>query len=570
MPGVDGSSVGRGSLARVILPLGRAVRRLRRAVHPNVAISDPPAVGVIVEHDVAITVRDGTVLRANIHRPAGGDPVPVVMCAHPYGKDRLPTRRLGRWLPVPQYRVFRQPETVSFSAWTGWEAPDPAFWVSEGFAVVNLDLRGFGTSDGTGELLSAQQGEDEHDVIEWVAAQPWCTGRVGLLGVSYLAISQYRAAATRPPHLAAICPWEGFTDFYRDFACPGGVRENGFLVMWSRMTLKLGRVEQDPLAEQRARPLIDAWWRSRDPALERIEVPMLVCGSFSDHLLHTRGSFEAFRRAGSERKWLYTHRGGKWATFYSDEARQVQLRFFDRFLRDADNGWDDEPRVRIAVHDGGPRPVEIRHAPDWPPPDVTWTDLHLAPDGSLGGEPPATGGTASWANADGSVRFTWPVPRTVDLIGPLVLDVDVSVEGAGDATFLAAVRLLRDGAEVPFEGAYGFDRDVVTHGWLRVSHRALDPERSLDWLPVHAHTTEQPVAPGEIVSLKVPLLPQATRVHAGDELVLELRSSWLFGRNPVTGQMPVAYVSDAEGSTTVHLGEGRRAALRVPVAPAVL
>lgn len=544
----------------------RVARRLAGIIRPRVVISDPPS-GVTVDWNVPIAVRDGTILRANVFRPASGERVPVVMCAHPYGKDALPQRRLGRYQPPMQYRVFHQPEPIEFSAWTGWEGPDPAFWVPKGFAVVNLDLRGFGASEGTGELLSDQQGEDEHDVIEWVASQPWCTGRVGLLGVSYLAISQYRAAATRPPHLAAICPWEGFTDMYRDFACPGGVREDGFLVMWSKMTLKGGRVTEDPLAEQRARPLIDEWWRSRNPVLEQIEVPMLVCGSFSDHLLHSRGSFEAFRRSGSQRKWLWTHRGGKWSTFYSAQANDAQLRFFDHFLRDADNGWADEPPVRISMHDGGPQPVAIRHAPDWPPPDVTWTDLHLQPGGTLGEALPTTGSRAEWANADGMTQFAWRAPHDMDVIGPLVLELAVSLDDASDATVLAAVRLIRDGAEVAFEGSYGFDRDVVTHGWLRVSHRALDQERSLDWLPVHAHTRAEPVAPGELVNLSIPLLPQATRLRAGDQLVLELRSTWLFPRNPISGQMPARYVPETAGTTRVHLGPEHRNVLRVPIAP---
>ena len=545
----------------------RIARRIRGIIRPNVRVH-APADDIVTDHDVAVAVRDGTVLRANIHRPEGDVPVPVIMCAHPYGKDNLPTRRRrGGYSPPFQLRVFRQPETVRISALTGWEAPDPEFWVAQGFAIVNLDLRGFGTSEGTGELFSDQQGEDEYDVIEWVASQPWCTGRVGLLGVSYLAISQFRAAATRPPHLAAICPWEGLTDCYRDFACPGGVRENGFLVLWSHLTNKGGRVDQDILTEQRARPLIDDWWRSRDPRLERIEVPMLVCGSFSDHLLHTRGSFEAFRRVGSKHKWLWTHRGGKWATFYSDEAKAVQLRFFDHFLRDAGNGWDDEPRVRIAVHEEGPHPAAIRHADDWPPPDVTWTDLHLHPDGTLAGSPPASGGSCAWANVSGDVRFAWCAPRAMDLIGPMTVRLDVSVEGAADATLLAAVRLRRDGREVPLEGSYGFDRDVVTHGWLRVSHRALDAERSLDWLPVQAHTAAQPVAAGEVVGVVIPLLPQATRLWAGDQLVLKLRSRWLFRLNPLTGQMPARYTADAAGTTRVHLGDGRVGTLRIPIAP---
>ena len=245
----------------------------------------------------------------------------------------------------------------------------------------------------------------------------------------------------------------------------------------------------------------------------------------------------------------------------------MQLRFFDRFLRDADNGWDDEPCVRIAVHDGGPHPVAIRQAADWPPPDVEWRDLHLVPSGALVDAAPSSDGTASWANADGSTRFAWTAPAEVDLIGPPVVEIDVALDGADDATILAALRLFRDGREVPFEGSYGFDRDVITHGWLRVSHRRLDEERSLPWLPIHAHDREERLAPEETANLAIPLLPQATRLRKGDELVLELRSTWLFPHNPLTGQMPAKYVPDTAGTTRLMLGPERRNVLRIPVAP---
>ena len=189
----------------------------------------------VFEHDVAVGVRDGTVLRVNVFRPSGEGTHPAILCAHPYGKDNLPTPKRGGGFKVAmQYRLLRMPEPVSFSAWTSWEAPDPAHWVSRGYAVVNCDLRGCGTSDGVGDLLSPAESEDYHDLIEWAAAQPWCTGKVGLNGVSYLALSQYGAAATQPPSLAAICPWEGFTDPYRDLLFPGGVREDGFVKLWAR------------------------------------------------------------------------------------------------------------------------------------------------------------------------------------------------------------------------------------------------------------------------------------------------------------------------------------------------
>ena len=185
-------------------------------------------------HDLPVVVRDGITLRVNVVLPSGGGRFPVLMSAHPYGKDNLPQRRGRRYRVSVQYRLLRQTGRVRFSSLTGWEAPDPAWWAAQGYAVVNCDLRGAGTSEGSASLLSDQEGADVHDLIGWAAAQPWSTGVVGMLGVSYLAISQWKAAALRPPGLKAICPWEGFTDAYRDLLRPGGIREDGFVRLWSR------------------------------------------------------------------------------------------------------------------------------------------------------------------------------------------------------------------------------------------------------------------------------------------------------------------------------------------------
>jgi uncharacterized protein len=189
-----------------------AVRRLPGLLRPPVRVDEPPAGSLSVLRDLPLVVLDGTTLRVNVVLPAGGRPVPVLLSAHPYGKDNLPRRRRLGYRVSFQYRVLRQPSTVRFSSLTGWEAPDPAWWAARGYAVVDCDLRGAGTSEGSASLLSDQEGEDVHDLIEWAAAQPWSSGAVGLLGVSYLAISQWKAAALQPPSLKAICPWEGFTD----------------------------------------------------------------------------------------------------------------------------------------------------------------------------------------------------------------------------------------------------------------------------------------------------------------------------------------------------------------------
>jgi predicted acyl esterase len=514
--------------------------RLRGIARPPVRVTEPPA-GIRFERDVEVAVRDGTVLRVNVFRPEGDEPVPTIMCAHPYGKDRLPKRRGRNYGFDFQYRILRQPEAVSFSALTTWEAPDPGWWVPRGYAVVNCDLRGCGASDGRGRLLSKQEGEDYHDLIEWAAAQPWSTGKVGLLGVSYLALSQYRAAAERPPHLAAICPWEGFTDAYRDLAYPGGVREDGFLRFWSREIAEQ-RLEPQMREAQLAHPTYDRQWREFVPEIERIEVPMLVCASFSDHNLHSGGSFRAFARVASKQRWLYTHRGGKWATFYSPPARAAQRRFFDHFLRGEENGMAAVAPVRLEVREDRASVWRVREEREWPLARTEWTELHLAPGGRLIAEPPAGEARVAFETDErAGAAFSHRFERETELSGPMALRVALELRGAGDANVFVSVDKLRGGRRVPFEGSYGFGLDNVTTGWLKISHRDLDAARSSPHQPVHTHASPRTLTPGEVADLEIALLPSATLFRAGEELRLTIRGRWPWRRNPLTGQMPAAY-----------------------------
>lgn len=533
----------------------RAAARVSGAVRPHVEVTPAPA-GVHVDWDVPVVVRDGTTLRVNVFRPEGSGPVPAIMSAHPYGKDAIPARtRSGHGVNF-QYRIFPQPQPVRLSEWTSWEAPDPAFWVPRGYAVVNADLRGGGTSEGVDRLLSDEEALDYRDLVEWVGTQPWCTGKVGLDGVSYLAISQYKVAALRPEHLAAICPWEGFTDLYRDFARPGGVREDGFSLIWSTMTRKEARVEGDLRHEIVARPERDEFYAELTPHLEDIAVPALVCGSFSDHSLHSRGSFEAFRRMGSPRRWLYTHRDGKWSHYYGDTASETRARFFDHVLKGEDNGWDAEPAVRLAIHDRGPEPVAVVAEDSFPPADLTWTRLALdAPGGRLlDGPRPTTSSTATFRVSRDTVSFGWTVPEDLDVIGPMAVRLHVSAVDADDLHLFVGVRKLRDGEECTFEGSYGFAYDMVTKGWQRVAHREIDEALSTEIQPVHTHRRTEPLSPGEVVAVDVALLPQATRFLAGDVLRLDVRGRWHFHRDPVRGQLPAGYQRSPGGTGVLHCG----------------
>ncbi len=541
-----------------------ALSRVRGIAKPPVTVTDPPA-DINIDRDVEVATRDGTVLRINVFREAGARP--VILSIHPYGKDNLPTKRGKRWSFSPQYRVLRQPDPVTFSALTGWEAPDPAWWTGHGFTVVNADSRGCGHSDGTGNLLSRQEAEDTYDLVQWIADQPWCDGRVVMLGVSYLAISQYAVAALQPPALRAICPWEGFTDAYRDLTFPGGVRETGFTRMWSRNVRRGTRQAYDLERMQDAHPLRDDFWRSLVPDLSAITVPMLVCGSFSDNNLHSRGSIRAFTHVGSTHTRLYTHRAGKWATFYSEAALAEQLNFFRGVL----DGGSGSRSVRLEVREDRDTVAAVREEAEWPLARTRWRPLYLggylAGSGGLSAQQPPTTGRITFETRSRAAAFSWTVPTDVELTGQMAVRLWVELDGCDDANLFIGVEKWRGGRFVGFEGSYGYGRDRVTTGWQRVSLRALDPERSRPWEPVAACTQPRPVSAGEVVAVDVALGPSATLFRAGEQLRLVVGGRWLWRRNPLTGQLPAAYARSPHGRITLHWGPDHDAHLLIPEIP---
>lgn len=542
--------------------------RLRSLRHPPVTVYAAPA-DLVKEHDVGVTMRDGVVLRVNVYRPEGDGPFPVILSAHPYGKDKLPRKKRRGWTFSAQYRIMNQPEPVRISSETSWEAPDPAWWVSQGYAVINADTRGGGHSEGTGDLLSDQEAEDIRELIAWAGALPWSSGRVGMLGVSYLAISQYKAAALQPPALKAICPWEGFTDPYRDFFTPGGIVEDGFSRIWLFMTRRVARIGTDLAAVRREHPLRDAWWESLTPDLGRITVPMLVCTSFSDDNLHSIGSMRAFQHAASPERFAYAHRGGKWAAFYGEEARSAQLAFFDRYLRG--RAVPRSPAMRLEVRDAGHRVVEVRAENEWPLARTAWRMLRLGDAGALhaeaGEERPELAGSASFDLRRGAVAFQYDFAADTEVTGPMTLRLWVSIEGTDDPHLFACVEKWSGDRYLPFEGSYGYGRDRVATGRLRVALRELDAQRSTPHQPEHTFRTLEPVAPGEVVEVLIPLGSSATVFHAGESLRLLIAGRYLEPRNPLFGHFPAHYRPSRPGRATIHWTPERPSTLELPVIP---
>jgi predicted acyl esterase len=544
--------------------------RIAGILRPPVKLIDPKPETLIFERNVEVPMRDGIRLRVNICRPNKQGRFPVILSAHPYGKDNLPRRgRVTNHLSI-QYRVLRQKGPIVFSTLTTWEAPDPVRWIEQGYVVVNADLRGCGTSEGKGSLLSDQEGCDVYDLIEWAAKQPWSSGRVGMNGVSYLALSQYKAASLHPPSLRAICVWEGFTDIYRDFLYPGGIREDGFAKMWSR-ALKGDNLAFDVREFAASHPLCDEIWRSLVPNLPSIEVPILVCGSFSDHCLHSQGSFRAFCEVSSFYRELYTHRGPKWATYYSEDAFSAQLAFFERFVKSEKEEKITTPssKVRLEVRSDRDTIVEVREESSWPLDRTVWTPLYLSSSGELVTKVPAADGRNTFDTQTEAARFSWQVPNDVELTGPMAAHLWVEMEGSDDVDLFVGVELWRDGRYVEFEGSYGYGRDRVSTGWLKSSLRELDQDRSKPWAPEHKLIRPQPLHSGEIVPVDIALLPSATLFRKEDELRLVIAGRWLSPTGLLKGQFPSAYPGKPKGSCILHWGPERPAHLLIPMIPAL-
>jgi uncharacterized protein len=499
-----------------------------------------PVPGLQFERDIGVTMRDGVRLMANVFRPAHDGRYPVVLSVSPYGKDALPEDYgLFRALGMSVGRIYK-------SDYAAFEAPDPGFWVPRGYVVVHANTRGMWNSEGHASWLSQQDAEDYFDLIEWAASQPWSTGKVGLSGVSYLAMSQWAVAALNPPHLAAIMPWEGVSDMYRELAFHGGIRETGFVPAFYRQRVLAHHNPRFPLAENlleqiQRHPLDDEYWASKRPDLARIMVPALVCASWSDQGLHNRGSLEGFQRISSQHKWLYTHGRRKWETFYSSAAQALQQQFFDYFLKGIDNRMLEVLRVRLEVRQAY-NVQTVRAEKGWPLSGTRIRRLYLdAATGVLQSSPPIHESSVAYVASKGTrdntrAMFVIRFDRDTELTGGMRLRLWIAVDAANDADlFVGIEKLNSDGTLVGFSGFSGFvSDDVAAKGWLRLSHRELDETLSTATRPWHPHRRIQKVMPGEVVPAEIEILPSSTLFEAGSSLRLvvqghELRDYPVFG-----------------------------------------
>jgi uncharacterized protein len=522
--------------------------------------------GITVEKDVYIRMRDGVKLAVNVFRPDKPGKFPVIMAfVGPYGKDVSPH----------EYSHFRYEYFVEYgltvgtlrvSETTPFEGPDPGFWVPNDYAVVHLDTRGFFKSEGEKQVFTETEMLDYYEVIEWAGTQEWSNGNVGLSGVSYLATSQWYAASTQPPHLKAIIPWEGFSDEYRDRRFPGGVPESAFSVEWRKRNI-VGQMTDADVAAL-LDPVSNQKQIGGNPQLEKIVAPALICASWSDHGLHTRGGFEAFKRVSSECKWLYTHGRRKWEEYYSDEALSYQKRFFDHFLKGIDSGMLSTPRIRLEVRETC-NDYTVRHENEWPIARTQYKKLYLdTGNGTLNFDEVRHQGKVSYDSSDGKAEFDVTFDQDTELSGHMKLKLWVSAEEADEMDLIVGVKKLNaQGDEVHFYGTAmsAYVRGIVTRGWLRVSQRALDEKRSTPWQPYLKHQGEQKLKPGEIVPVEIEVLPSSTLFRKGETLRLVVQGKDLI-QGPPWGWLGYRQLAN-KGVHSICAGGTYDSYLLIPVIP---
>ncbi len=508
--------------------------------------------GMRIDWDVPIPVDDGLVLRADIYRPILAGRYPVLLSYGPYGKGlHFEDLYTDQWRRM----IEKHPEVLAGSSnkYQNWEVVDPEKWVPDGYACVRVDSRGAGRSPGFLNLYSAREAQDLYQCIEWAAAQPWSTGRIGLNGISYYAMNQWQVAALQPPHLTAMCIWEGAADFYRDFIHHGGVlctfgrawfpsqvvrvqHGRGTRGYRSRMTgdwvsgpptlteEELEANRSDFYADCFNNPLAsDEYWCSRTPDFSKINVPLFSAANWGGQGLHPRGNFEGFMRAASKEKWLEVHGIEHWTHFYTDYGVNLQKKFFGHFLKGEDTGWMKHPKVLLQVRHPGERFVE-RHETEWPLNRTEWTKLYLDPaDYRLGDKPLTREGSVTYGGfSDGVTFLTPPLEAETEITGPIAAKLHVSSETTDADLFLVVRVFTPNMQEVTFQGALD-PRTPIAQGWLRASHRKLDPTLTLPYRPYHTHDEKQPLTPGQVHELDVEIWPTCLVVPPGCRLGLTVR-----------------------------------------------
>lgn len=510
------------------------------------------APGIICDQDVPVKMRDGITIYCDIFRPKDKSNLPCLVSWSFYGKR--PGEGMSEWQIMGV-----TPGTVSKFA--KFESPDPLYWCYKDYAVANVDPRGAGHSEGDADYFGTQDGRDGYDFVEWVAQQPWSNGKVALSGNSAVAMSQWRIAAEQPPHLTCIAPFEATSDIYRESIYEGGIPAitfNEFIV--GSVTGENG--VEDAVAMAQKSPLMNAYWEDKIPKFENIRIPV-YCTACWNHF-HLRGSFQGFRKIKSKKKWMRAHRDFEWPDSYDRENLAELNMFFDRYLKDIHNCWESTPRVRLEVQDAHDF-LYAKNRPEtsFPLKRTQYKKLYLdAANNALSWEPLANESKVSYDGATGVTNFDIKFEEDTEITGYMKLHMWVTAEEYNDADIFINIQKLDTKGEwlpvdvlgEPHPGAWGK---------MRVSHRALDEEKSTAFQPIQSHLKEEKIQPGEVVPVDIEIVPSSRFWHKGQSLRIQvaghyIREGWF---------EPLTWEADNKGDTSIYSGGKYDSYLQIPVIP---
>ncbi len=530
---------------------------------------------MVHEKDVQITVRDGVKIAVRIYRPDGAGPFPALFAPSPYRYDNN---------ELPAQPMFL------------WRETGPIEWyVDQGYAFVQADVRGTGFSEGKYEFLGRNEQQDLYDVIEWIGTRPWCNGKVGGIGQSYFAMSQWFMGIQNPPHLACLGLYDGLNDPYRFMGYPGGI-EGNFLYYWFNASLRVAnlypangdhprQVADDMLLDVQRHPFYDDYWKERAAIeqIDKIQVPVFSIGVWAKQDLHLDGNIRGYQLLNAPKKLAITPTATAFssAVDFADMEfhKKYLLPFYDLQLKGLKTSYATRSNVEYTIRNTN----VTRSFETWPPPGTRDTKLYFSKgpsgsvaslnDGALEASAPGTDG--------GSVAYSYPNPKWVlgnVPLGPtgpdparLVLTftgqplpADLEIAGHPKVVIFASttrndmdfiVKLSEQFPQPPEERSKGIQPryTIVTKGWLRASHMERDPRRSTDAAPYYTHAQSTPLQPGKVYPVEIPLQPIAHIFKQGSRIRVEVSC----GDSPVTdGLFFHVYRPDKMGTDTiVHDGQ---------------
>ncbi|KAJ5302554.1 hypothetical protein N7476_009353 [Penicillium atrosanguineum] len=525
----------------------------------------PLPIDIVMHESVPMILSDGIKIYCDIFLPVSlprdlrqqvdeRDRVPALVAWSPYGKQ-MGTTLLDDF----PFRAGVPKEWLS--GLEKWEGPDPAFWCAEGYAVINVDTRGAFTSEGKLLIFGHQEAQDGAEFITWVSEQAWCNSKVALTGNSWLAIAQWKIGSLRPKGLAALAPWEGLQDTYRDNLCEGGIPSSNFhdtilrCVDFEPRSEIFGSLDiintnliLEPFASyseledlsttlKKTGGLWNAYWEDKKSKPDQINVPTYVVASWTNPV-HTPGTFRAFRMIlDSTPKWLRVNNSQEWPDYYADSSCRDLKRFFDHYLKGhTENSWLSTPKIRLSILNLGLFGLEDtvnRAEMEWPLSRTRYEKLYLSPNGEMGSFTQQQGpSSTSYDSASGKVIFRYVVPEEMETTGyflarlvvscPSHSDMDLFIQVCcldekslyrrgvmtirpGNMLVLALLKLLHD-------WHFGLSKMGMLFHWgpagqLRVSHSSQKSKSSTSFEPMYEHKEAIPLAKGEKRLVEIPLRP---------------------------------------------------------------